>query len=107
MGIQRAAILNMSSLLGSIADNDLGGLYAYRASKAALNAATKSLSRDLLSDGILCVALHPGWVRTGLGGPNAPMDVETSVGQLWQTIVNLKDEHNGGFYQYDGKQIPW
>lgn len=107
MGIQRAAILNMSSVLGSIADNEQGGLYAYRTSKAALNAATKSLSRDLSPDGILCVALHPGWVRTGLGGSNAPLDVETSVDQLWETIIHLNEEHNGGFYQYDGKKLPW
>lgn len=53
------------------------------------------------------MALHPGWVRTGLGGSNAPLDVETSVGQLWETIIHLNEEHNGGFYQYDGKKLPW
>lgn len=56
----------MSSILGSIEANSEGGLYAYRLSKAAINAATKSMSIDLKKDSILCVALHPGWVKTDM-----------------------------------------
>lgn len=61
-GVQRAAIINMSSILGSIASNAEGSLYHYRVTKSGLNAATKSLSIDLKKDGIMAVSMHPGWV---------------------------------------------
>lgn len=107
MGVERAAIINMSSILGSIEANTDGGLYAYRTSKAALNAATKSLSIDLSKNKILCMSMHPGWVKTDMGGKNAPLDVETSCGGMVKTIMELNESHNGGFYQYDGKKLPW
>lgn len=105
--VNRAAIINMSSILGSIEGNADGGLYAYRTSKAALNAATKSLSIDLFPNKILCVALHPGWVRTDMGGSNAPLDVEPTTTEIIETVMKFNAKHNGGFYQYDGKQLPW
>lgn len=107
MGVTRAAIINMSSILGSISENAQGGLYAYRMSKVALNMTTKSMSADLKTDQILCVAMHPGWVKTELGGAHAPMDVETSCKQMVQTVLDLNESHNGTFIQYDGKQLPW
>lgn len=107
LSVGRAAIINMSSILGSIESNVEGGLYAYRTSKCALNAATKSLSIDLSGDKILCVSLHPGWVRTDMGGSKAPLDVETSAGKMIETIMSFNQNHNGGFYQYDGKKLPW
>lgn len=107
MGVQRAAIINMSSILGSIQLNVEGAMYAYRTSKSALNAATKSMSIDLHEQKILCVSLHPGWVRTDMGGGNAPLDVVTSTTQIVQTICKLNESHNGGFYQYDGGKLPW
>lgn len=107
MGVTRAVIINMSSILGSISENTQGGLYAYRMSKVALNMTTKSMSVDLKNDQILCVAMHPGWVKTELGGAHAPLDVETSCKQMVQTILNLNESHNGTFIQYDGKQLPW
>ncbi|XP_076755912.1 SDR family oxidoreductase sniffer isoform X1 [Xylocopa sonorina] len=107
MNINRSAVINMSSILGSIADNDLGGYYPYRCSKAALNAATKSMSIDLKEDGILVTCLHPGWVRTDLGGSNAPMDVDTSVSNILNTLSSLSEKHTGCFVQYDGKILPW
>ncbi|XP_013097901.2 C-signal isoform X1 [Stomoxys calcitrans] len=105
--VQRAAIINMSSMLGSIEMNETGGLYAYRTSKAALNAATKSLSIDLLPHNILCVALHPGWVRTEMGGKNAPLEVDPTTAEIIDTIMKFKAKHNGGFYQYNGDKLPW
>lgn len=107
MGVQRAAVINMSSILGSIQLNVEGAKYAYRTSKSALNAATKSMSIDLRDQKILCVSLHPGWVRTDMGGKAAPLDVASSTTQIVQTISKLNESHNGGFYQYDGGKLPW
>lgn len=107
LGVERATVINMSSILGSIHDNEQGGLYAYRMSKVALNMATKSMSIDLKNDNILCTCLHPGWVQTDMGGSNAPMDVETSCKQMVETILSLDQTHNGRYIQYDGKLLPW
>lgn len=107
MGVQRATIVNMSSILGSIEENQQGGMYAYRLSKVALNMATKSMSIDLRNDRILCIAMHPGWVRTDMGGSNAPMNIESSCKQMVQTIMALNESQNGAFLQYDGKSLPW
>lgn len=67
LGVQRAVIINMSSILGSIASNNEGSLYHYRLTKTGLNAATKSLSIDLKKEGIMAVNMHPGWVKTDMG----------------------------------------
>ncbi|XP_029161576.1 uncharacterized protein LOC114933256 isoform X1 [Nylanderia fulva] len=107
LSVRKAAVINMTSILGSIAENNDGGFYPYRCSKAALNAATKSMSIDLKTDGILVACLHPGWVRTDLGGNNAPMDVDTSVNNILNTLNSLTKEHTGCFVQYDGKILPW
>ncbi|KAJ1531073.1 hypothetical protein ONE63_005900 [Megalurothrips usitatus] len=106
-GSRRAVIVNMSSVLGSIAQNNQGGFYPYRASKSALNAVTRSLSLDLKDDGILAVSLHPGWVQTDMGGKGAPLTVEQSTQAMLKFIEGLGDSHNGGFYQYDGSSLPW
>lgn len=107
MNVNRAAIINMTSILGSIEQNDQGGFYPYRCSKAALNAGTKSMSIDLKDDGILVVCLHPGWVRTNMGGNNAPMDVDTSVSHILNLMKTLSEKHTGSFLQYDGTILPW
>lgn len=107
MGVQRAAIINMSSILGSISENVQGGLYAYRSSKVALNMTTKSMSVDLKNYQILCVSMHPGWAKTELGGAHAPMTVETCCKPMLQTIFGLNESHNGTFIQYDGQQLCW
>ncbi|KAH8347607.1 hypothetical protein KR067_002313 [Drosophila pandora] len=107
MGVNRAAIVNMTSILGSIQANTDGGMYAYRTSKSALNAATKSLSIDLFPQRIMCVSLHPGWVRTDMGGNNAPLDVDTSTGRIVQTLCELGEPQNGTFINYDGSPLPW
>lgn len=67
LGVQRAVIVNMSSILGSVSLNNDGSLYHYRLTKTGLNNATKSLSVDLKKEGIMAVALHPGWVKTDMG----------------------------------------
>ncbi|XP_035735517.1 C-factor-like [Vespa mandarinia] len=107
MNINRAAIINMTSILGSITQNDQGGFYSYRCSKAALNAATKSMSIDLKDDGILVVCLHPGWVRTDMGGNNAPLDIDTSISSILNVMETLSEKHTGSFLQYNGTTLPW
>lgn len=97
----------MSSVLGSIHDNVQGGLYAYRMSKVALNMSTKSMSIDLKNEKILCIAMHPGWVKTDMGGSHAPLTIDTSCKQMVETILGLNEAHNGTFVQYDGKQMAW
>ncbi|MEM6901895.1 MAG: SDR family oxidoreductase [Pseudomonadota bacterium] len=103
----RKQIAMMSSKMGSIADNASGGSYIYRSSKAALNAALKSLSHDLSSDGFTCVTLHPGWVQTDMGGPSAAITVDQSTTGLFAVLNNLSADQNGGFYNFDGTELPW
>lgn len=107
MSVEKAAVINMSSILGSIAENEQGGLYPYRASKAALNAITKSLSLDLKRHNILVTSIHPGWVQTDMGGKNAPLTPEESISGIIKLLLALGEEHNGGFYQYDGSKVLW
>ena len=97
----------ISSKVGSIADNDSGGKYIYRSSKAALNMAVKSLSIDLWDRGITCILLHPGWVRTAMGGPAGTIDAETSVSGMRETIERAYSSDSGGFFNYDGRKLPW
>jgi len=108
--IQRSAkklIVNISSLMGSISDNGSGGSLFYRSSKAALNAAMKTLSIDLKNQGIGVLILHPGWVQTDMGGQNAPIDCKTSVGGMAKTIEKFTLEQSGHFISFDGKPMPW
>lgn len=97
----------ISSKVGSMEDNTSGGGYYYRSSKAALNSVVKSLSIDLKDDGIKCVALHPGWVLTAMGGPKALIDTDMSVKGMMAVIGKLTWEQSGCFYDYQGKPIPW
>lgn len=111
MGIQRAAVINVSSVLGSVQLNWGEGAsfksYAYRASKSALNMVTRSLAVDLEAEKILCVALHPGWVRTDMGGPTAPLSPEESISSVLSVISGLTEKHHGGYVDYTGKSLPW
>ena len=102
-----ATVALLSSKMGSIADNGSGGKYAYRSSKAALNAAAKSLAIDLATEQIKVVALHPGWVQTDMGGPNALIDAKTSITGMRKVIAGLKASQSGDFIGYDGTLIPW
>ena len=97
----------ISSKVGSIEDNTSGGMYIYRTSKTALNQVIKSLSIDLKGENFIVVALHPGWVQTDMGGPNALIDTKTSVRGMTEAIDNLTSKNSGKFYNYDGSPIPW
>ncbi|HUN25586.1 MAG TPA: SDR family oxidoreductase [Steroidobacteraceae bacterium] len=101
-------IVSVSTIMASMARNDLGGFYPYRASKAALNAITVSLAVDLgRRHGIIAAAVHPGWVRTDMGGPRADIDARTSVLGMRQVIAGLTPERAGRFWAYDGSELPW
>lgn len=100
-------IAMLTSRMGSIADNTSGGMYAYRSSKAALNAAARSLALDLAGDGIIVLLLHPGWVRTDMGGAGGQIDAPESVAGLRRVIGGAKIADSGTFYAYDGRRIPW
>lgn len=104
---QLRTIITITSKMGSIADNRGGGSYIYRSSKAAVNIVMKSLSIDLDSSRITAVLLHPGWVRTDMGGPNALITTEQSVTGMRRVISNLKFADSGKFYAFDGQIVPW
>lgn len=104
---ERKIIANMSSKMGSIADNTSGGSYLYRSSKAALNVVNKSAAHDLARKGISVVLLHPGWVRTDMGGPNGELSVEESVTALKRNLANVTFADSGRFLDIDGSTIPW
>ena len=104
---QRKTVFNISSQLGSITNNHGGSSYGYRASKAALNMLTVSLSNELKKDGFTCVVAHPGWVQTDMGGPNATLKPEESISALLKVIDGLKPDDTGKFFNYDGKTLPW
>lgn len=100
-------IVNISSKMGSITDNTSGGSYIYRSSKTALNAVIKSMSLDLRNKGISCVALHPGWVKTEMGGPNAQISVQESVEKMLAIVDKTSLDDSGSFFDIDGSIIPW
>ena len=100
-------IIHITSNLGSLTNNVEGGYYAYRSSKAALNMFNRSLGRELEGEGFTCVALHPGWVRTDMGGAHAPLLVEESVAALVGIIGGLARGENGSFMDYAGATLPW
>ena len=100
-------IASLTSRMGSIAENDAGGVYIYRSSKAALNAAARSLALDLAPRGITVIVFHPGWVKTDMGGAGALIDAETSVGGMRAVIAGAGPKDSGRFFNYDGTEVPW
>ena len=104
---RRRLIVNISSKMGSIGDNQSGGGYVYRSSKAALNAVMKSLALDTAERGVIVLLLHPGWVVTDMGGPKGLIDAATSVAGMKRIIDSADNSLAGQFLNYDGAQIPW
>ncbi|MDD2760385.1 MAG: SDR family oxidoreductase [Methylomonas sp.] len=104
---QKKLIVSISSLMGSMADNQSGGSLLYRSSKAGLNAAMKTLAVDLAPRAIGVLILHPGWVRTDMGGKNALIDVNESVSGMRKQIAEFTLAQSGCFVKYDGSRLPW
>lgn len=100
-------IIIIGSKMGSIADNSEGGSYMYRSSKTAVNMVIKTLAIELKAKGVIAAILHPGWVRTEMGGPNALISTTQSVSGMRQVISRLSLADSGRFFAYDGKSVPW
>jgi NAD(P)-dependent dehydrogenase (short-subunit alcohol dehydrogenase family) len=100
-------ILNVSSESGSLALKTTGGNYGYCASKAALNMYTRALSFDLQPRGVIVIALHPGWVRTDMGGRSAPLSPKHSALGILSLADRLTLSDCGRFLTWDGHELPW
>lgn len=96
-----------TSLMGAIGDNGSGGAYAYRLSKAALNMVGRGVAADLRARGVISVLLHPGWVRTRMGGPSGRISVEECVAAQQRLLDDLTPRQSGRFFNYDGRELPW
>ncbi len=103
----RATVVNLTSQLGSIANTQSDTWHSYRASKAALNMCTRLQAAALRDDGVIAVALHPGWVRTDMGGSNARLSPEESVAGMIEVVADLTLEDTGRFLNHDGQELPW
>jgi len=99
-------IVNISSRMGSISEGGAGA-YSYRTSKAALNMAMATIAKDLQGQGVTVIVVHPGWVRTDMGGSSASLSVEQSVDGLMNVIDGVGLADTGSFINYDGTSIPW
>ncbi|QFY41195.1 SDR family oxidoreductase [Candidatus Methylospira mobilis] len=100
-------IVPITSLMGSMSDNRGGGSLMYRSSKAALNAAMKTLSIDLKPQGVGVLILHPGWVKTDMGGDQAPTYVTESVDGMIRVIRDFTFADTGRFLNFKGVELPW
>jgi NAD(P)-dependent dehydrogenase (short-subunit alcohol dehydrogenase family) len=101
-----AQLVVLSSRMGSMGLRTNGNSWLYRASKAAVNSVAKDISFGLQGKAI-CVAMHPGWVKTDMGGAGADLDVTQSVADMRNTVASLRPEHNGTFINYDGQALAW
>jgi NAD(P)-dependent dehydrogenase (short-subunit alcohol dehydrogenase family) len=102
---RKPKLIHVTSLMGSIADNESGGAYAYRISKVALNMFSKSFSCDFPE--ITSAVIHPGWVKTDMGGSNAPTTIEESAKGIHNVISGLSLDKSGSFYDFEGESLPW
>jgi NAD(P)-dependent dehydrogenase (short-subunit alcohol dehydrogenase family) len=104
---KRRTIVALSSGLASIDRNAEGGWIAYRMAKAALNMFVRGAASELARDGFTCVVIDPGWVRTAMGGPQAPLTPEASVEAMLGVIDGLSPSDSGRFLDRRGRDVPW
>lgn len=105
--IQGSKVAMITSRMGSIEDNGSGGRYGYRMSKAALNAASMSLSKDLSTDGIAVGIYHPGYVQTDMVNHGGDISASVAAGKLVDLIQNLNMAESGIFKHSNGQVLPW
>lgn len=103
----RGKLALLTSRMGSVSLMNGTSGWLYRASKAAANAVAKSASNELRGSGVTCVALHPGWVRTDMGGAGAEVDVTPSVAGMRRVLAGLAADDNGCFFDYEGTELSW
>jgi NAD(P)-dependent dehydrogenase (short-subunit alcohol dehydrogenase family) len=103
----RPRLVAIGSEMGSLTNNREGGRLSYRTSKAALNMVIRTLACDLASSSIICTSVHPGWVRTRLGGASAPLTPAAAASDLIDLIARLDASHNGCFVDRFGVALPW
>ena len=105
-----AKVVQITSTMGSLKqadDNKATGSHAYRASKAALNMFNLLLAREIIQHHVVSVAVHPGWVRTDMGGENAALDPEESAAGIVNVIEQLTADHAGRYLAHDNTPLPW
>lgn len=102
-----ARVMNLSSSLGSLAGCERFGTPSYATSKAALNMATRQLAHALAPQGVIVVAVNPGWVCTDMGGPRAELEVGPAAAALLALFARLEAGHSGRFLDADGSDHPW
>lgn len=107
VALQRGTIAVISSRMGSIEQTEAANALTYRCSKAAANMVVKAASCEFGPKGAVVVGLHPGWVRTDMGGPNAHLGVTECVEELREVIDGLSAGSNGCFFDYTGHALPW
>ncbi len=104
---ERRIMAFISTRQAIIKDNVRGRYYMYRSSKTALNACIKNLAIDYADKGVACMAFHPGFVRTDMGGPGGAIDADVSVTGLMKILLSAGPAQNGKFYEYTGIELPW
>jgi NAD(P)-dependent dehydrogenase (short-subunit alcohol dehydrogenase family) len=104
---EQKKIVTLSSMVGSMGLNTIGGIYAYRTSKAAVNMMMHSMGIDLQPRGILAVAMHPGWARTEMGGEHAEIDPDEGVAGVISVIAGLNVSKLKQLNGYDGSVLPY
>lgn len=100
-------ILTLTSKVSSMADNRAGKNFGYRCSKIALNMAMKNIALEFYEQGLRVMLLHPGWVQTPMGGPNALIDTQASVNGMREVVSQHMDNSLSDFYEFNGKIVPW
>ena len=98
-------VAQVSTMMASIKDNTSGGYYAYRSSKTALNMLTKSLTLDHAD--VSFALIHPGWVKTDMGGENAPTEISDSTKGIWKVITSMTKATSGQYVNFKGETLPW
>ena len=104
---ERKLVVTITSGMGSITDNTSGISIPYRSSKAAVNMVMRTVAVDLARRSISSVVINPGWVKTDMGGPSAPMTATESVSAMRRVIETLGPAQTGKFFNHDGREYPW
>ena len=104
---ERKMVVTITSGMGSITDNTSGSSIPYRSSKAAVNMVMRTVAIDLAPRGISSVVINPGWVKTDMGGPSAPLTSTESVSAMRRVIETLGPTQTGKFFNHDGREYPW